>query len=83
MPEQDLDRLVLAITARLHADLARFCVLPGSEGHCSWPAPADTLSRIGMHHDLLSRCCGGHLRSARRRDVVLERTYASHLSGVD
>jgi hypothetical protein len=43
MPEQDLDGLVLAITARLHADLARFCVLPGSEGHCSWTAPADTL----------------------------------------
>jgi hypothetical protein len=58
MPEQDLDGVVLAITGRLHPDLAR------------------------MHHDLLSRCCSGHLRSARRRDVVLERTYASRLSGM-
>jgi hypothetical protein len=45
MPQQDLDGLVLAITARLHADLARFCVLPGSEGQCSWTAPTDTLIR--------------------------------------
>jgi hypothetical protein len=82
MPEQDLDGLVPAITARLHADLARFCVLPGSEGHCSWTAPADTLSDLGMHLDLLSRCCSSPLRSARRRDVVLERTYASRLSGM-
>jgi hypothetical protein len=66
----------------LHADPARFCVLAGSEVHCSWTAPADTLSDIGMHHDLLSSCCSGHLRSAWRRDVVLERTYASRLSGM-
>jgi hypothetical protein len=65
------------MTARLHADLGRFCVLAGNEGHCAWDGPADTLSGIGMHHDLLSRCCSGHLRSARRREVVLERTYAS------
>lgn len=38
------------------------------------------LSDIGMHYDLLSRC-SGHLRSPRGRDVVLERTYASRLSG--
>jgi hypothetical protein len=58
MPEQDLDGLVLAITARLHPDLAR------------------------MHHDLLSRCCSDHLRSARRREVVLKGTSASRLSGM-
>ena len=82
MPEQDLDGLVLAITARLQRTLPGIPHTAGERGSLFLDGAPRHPSDIGMHHDQLSRCCSGHLRSARRRDVVLERTYASRLRGM-